>query len=295
MLVDFSSKHDILIHHKDGSYTPMDEPFYEVTKLNEDTWQIMSSGDYHYLLVGDEFGVAIDTGYGAGNLREYLEKICGKPVPWVINTHHHFDHSANNCYFEKAFMGEEAVDLVSVPYESFQGMDFFKDSYEKQVVKTGDVIPLPGRELIIFRIGEHTEDGIAILDKKHRILFSGDEFMPGMKNFNGSVKAWKEKLDALIPCRNDFDILCGGPSVLPAEEFDIFYEAAQKIIAGELSEETTLEEGHPPGEQPLYDGHRVYDCQMPHIEDIPKGGFGNDGKEVFVYKGHVFRYESRSR
>ena len=290
MLVDFSSKHDILIHHKDGSYTPMDEPYYEVTKLYEDTWQIMSSGDYHYLVVGDEFGVAIDTGYGAGNLRKFLEKLCGKPVPWVINTHHHFDHSANNCYFDKAFMAAEAVDMVSVPYESFKGMDFFENSYEKQVVTTGDVISVPGRELIIFRIGEHTEDGIAILDKKRRILFSGDEFMPNMKNYNGRVQAWKEKLDALIPYRNDFDTLCGGPEILPAEEFDIFYEAAKQILAGEISSEAAPKGGHPPGEQPTYNGHRVYDCQMPHIEDIPKGGFGDDGKEAFVYKGHVFRY-----
>lgn len=290
MLVDFSSKHDILIRHKDGSYTPMDEPYYEIKQISQNTWQIMSSGDYHYLAAGNDFAVAIDTGYGAGNLREFLERLCGKEVPWVINTHHHFDHSANNCYFDKAYMGKEAVDKVSVPYKSFEGMDFFKDSYVKQVVGTGDVLAIPGRSFRFFRIGDHTEDGIAILDQENRMLFTGDEFMPGMKNFSGSVSAWKEKLDLILPYRKDFDFLCGGPEILPAEEFDIFYEAAEKIIAGEKSESPTERGNHPPQEQKNYNGHRVYDCQMPHVEDIPKGGFGNQSKNQFVYKNHVFHY-----
>ena len=291
MLVDFSSKNDILIHHKDGSYTPMDQPYYEVTQIDDRTWQIMSSGDYHYLIVGDEFGISIDTGYGAGNLREFLEKLCGKPVPWVINTHHHFDHSANNCYFDKAFMGAEAVDLVSVPYESFAGMDFYKDSYEKQIIGDGDTVSLKGRELEIFRIGDHTEDGIAILDKSHKLLFCGDEFMPEAKGFNGSVSSWRKKLESLVQRRNDFDTLCGGPCILPADEFDAYVDAVDLILAGGKSE-SLPEKKHPVSmEQPNHDGHKVYDCQMPHIEDIPKGGFEGDANEhTFVYGGRVFRY-----
>lgn len=291
MLVDFSSMHDILLLHKDGSYTPMDEPYYEVTQLDETTWQIMSSGDYHYLVAGEEEGIAIDTGYGAGNLREFLEKLCGKPVRQVVNTHHHFDHSANNCYFDRAYMAAEAVDLVSVPYKSFGNMDFFKDSYEKVVIGDGDMIPLKGRELQIFQIGDHTADGIAILDKKNKLLFCGDEFMPGMKGFNGTVQKWNRNLEKLAAHRNEFTQLCGGPCILPAAVFDIFKEAAERILAGEESKEVPQKGGHPQGELPSYEGHKVYDCQMPHIEDIPKHGFdGETDTAVFVYKDYVFKF-----
>lgn len=292
MLVDFSSKHDILLHHKDGSYTPMDEPYYEVTQIDETTWQIMSSGDYHYLVVGEEEGISIDTGYGAGNLREFLEKLCGKPVRQVINTHHHFDHSANNCYFEKAYMAAEAVDLVSVPYNSFAGMDFFKDSYKKVVVGDGDTIPLKGRELQIFRIGDHTADGIAILDRKNQLLFTGDEFMSGMKGFNGTVEKWNKNLEKLAAHRDEFTQLCGGPCILPAAVFDIFKEAAEMILAGEGPDEEPPTGGRPLEEQPPYDGHRVYDCQLPHIEDIPGQGFdGGKNEAVLVHRDYVFRYK----
>ncbi len=291
MLVDFSEKKEIYIKHKDGSYTSMDTPYYEVTQLDESTWQIMSSGDYHYLVVGDEMGVAIDTGYGAGNLRNFLEELCGKPVPWVINTHHHFDHSANNCYFDKAFMGKEAVNLVSIPYESFRGMDFFPQSYEKQVVKTGDVIPLGGRTLKIFSIGEHTEDGIGILDESHGFFFSGDEFMPMGKSFNHAVGEWKKKLEPVYQVREQFTTLCGGPCIFEAEVFDIFYEAVEKILDGELP--VTHAPGNPPPDMrmPAYQGHKVYDCQLPHEEDVPKGGFFKQTNQVVEYQNYRFQFQ----
>ncbi len=292
MLVDFSSKHDILIRHKDGSYTPMDEPYYEVTRIDETTWQIMSSGDYHYLLAGEDEGIAIDTGYGAGNLRTFLERLCGKPVRCVINTHHHFDHSANNCYFEKAYMAQEALPFVSVPYDSFKGMDFFKDSYEKVVVGDGTVISIKGRELQIFRIGDHTKDGIVILDRKNRYLFSGDEFMPHGKSLMGSAEEWNRNLKKLAQYRDDFTMMYGGPGILPAEAFDIFKEASELMLQGMESAPLPEKIMSPPSEQPEHNGHRVYDCQIPHIEDIPKGGFfGAAKKKVLLYRNYKFEYE----
>lgn len=290
--IDFSAKHDVLIRHKDGTLTPMDEPYYEVTKINEDTWQIMSSGDYHYLLMGDEEGISIDTGYGAGNLREFLEELCGKPVRGVINTHHHFDHTANNCYFDYAYMAQDAEKLASIPYASFDGIEVPRD-YEKRIVREGDIISLTGRNLQIFEIGDHTTDGIAILDRKRRILFTGDEIMMGMKTLNGSVEKWKRDLDRIAAFRGEFDIICGGPAMMGAEEFDIFHEAASRILEGIESDEEMPELGKPPlGLEPV-DGHRVYDCQMPHIEDRPKGGFFKENPNMvsYVYKGRVFTYD----
>lgn len=291
MVVDFSSKHDIWIHHKDGNYTPMDEPYYEVKQLDETTWQIMSSGDYHYLLVGDDEGIAIDTGYGAGNLREFLERLCNKPVRRVINTHHHFDHSANNCYFDKAYMAEEAISLVSVPYSSFAGMDFYKDCYEKAVVRDKEMIPLAGRDLQVFRIGDHTSDGIAILDRRNRYLFTGDEFMPGGKDLNQTVSKWHHDLEKLAAHRSEFDELCGGPCILSADVFDTFLEACEEIQAGHESKEANGHKGGSPIEPETYEGHKVYDCQLPHIEDIPKGMHGRDlMRGRLLHKGFVFTF-----
>ncbi|MCD8023370.1 MAG: MBL fold metallo-hydrolase [Lachnospiraceae bacterium] len=292
--IDFSPKHDTMIRHKDGTLTPMDVPYYEVTQLNERTWQIMSSGDYHYLLAGDETGVAIDTGYGAGNLREFLEELCGKPVPWVINTHHHFDHTANNFYFDMSFMAEEALPLSSIPYASFEGITFPEPDYPKTAVGDGDIIPLKGRELEIIRIGDHTKDGIAILDRKERMLFTGDELMTRGKTLNGSVSKWKQDLEKLLAHRSEFDEIYGGSRKLDDGMLETFYEAACKVLAGDSLETPDEEQPKPPMEiERDAEGHKIYDCQRPHPEDMPKGGFfkANPNMVDFVYKGYKFSYD----
>lgn len=292
--IDFSSKHDVMIRHRDGILRPMDVPHYEVTPIGEGTWQIMSSGDYHYLLAGDESGVAIDTGYGAGNLREFLESLCKKTVPWVINTHHHFDHTANNFYFDMAYMGEEALEQASIPYPSFDGIPFPAPDYPKTVVGDGDIIPLKGRELEIIRIGDHTEDGIAILDRRGRLLFTGDELMQGMKTLNGSVGKWKQDLEKLLKYRDEFDVIYGGMGRLTDGILETFHEAACRILAGEKSEEPLPQRGAPPlDEERDAQGHLVYDCQFPHPEDRPKGGFfkANPNMVDFVFRGYKFTYD----
>ncbi|MCD7761681.1 MAG: MBL fold metallo-hydrolase [Lachnospiraceae bacterium] len=310
--IDFSPKHNILIRHKDGILTPMDVPYYETTQIDENTWQIMSSGDYHYLLVGDEAGVAIDTGYGAGNLREYLEKLCGKPVPWVINTHHHFDHSANNFYFDMAYMGEEALPLASIPYPSFDGITFPAPDYPKTAVSDGDIISLKGRELEIIRIGDHTADGIAILDRTHRLLFTGDEIMEHGKTLNGTVSKWKNDLEKLLAHKDEFDAIYGGAQKVADDALEIFYEAACKILDGEepvecetqksaaaADGEPRLEKPHKSGQRPPMtderdaDGHIIYDCQFPHSADVPKDGFFKKNPNMIdvVYRGYQFSYD----
>jgi len=296
--VDFSSRHHILIRRKDGRLVPMDEPCYEVTGLAPGVWQIMSSGDYHYLLEGDDEAVSIDTGYGAGNLREFLETLTSKPVRSVIDTHHHFDHTANNYCFELAYMARETEPLAAIPYPSFAGIEFPRD-YEVRIVEDGDIIPLKGRELEIFRIGDHTPGGIAILDRKSRLLFTGDEIMPGGKNINDTVEKFRNDMAKLAERRGEFDRVCGGPEILDGEEVDIFLEAAEKILAGERSNGENRR--RPPFRKPEESGGPlVYDCQHPHPEDVPgpagpgPGGPGERGQLVWKGRNFMF-YEDRLR
>ncbi|MCD8124032.1 MAG: MBL fold metallo-hydrolase, partial [Lachnospiraceae bacterium] len=104
MMIDFSCKHDILIRDEDGTLRPMDEPYFESEKVADGTWRILSDGDYSYLVEGENEAAVIDSGYGCGNLREYCQTLTDKPVKIIFNTHDHFDHTANNSYFECAYI-----------------------------------------------------------------------------------------------------------------------------------------------------------------------------------------------
>ena len=44
-MIDFSSKHDILLENEDGSLQPMDVPFFQAIEFAPRTWQVLSDGD----------------------------------------------------------------------------------------------------------------------------------------------------------------------------------------------------------------------------------------------------------
>ncbi len=110
----------------------------------------MSDGDYFYLVEGDEEALVIDSGYGCGNVREYCQSLTEKPVRYIANTHDHFDHTANNVYFDCAFMAAESVPLATRPFPSFAGIDFPRD-YKIEVIDEGYVFHLGNRDLEVLK------------------------------------------------------------------------------------------------------------------------------------------------
>lgn len=274
-MIDFSCKHDILIHNPDGSYSHMDEPFFEAEEIAPNTWKILSSGDFSYLVVGEEEGVSIDTGYGAGNLREFLQTLTDKPVRNVINTHHHFDHTAGNPYFEKAYMHPHAFDFATIPYKSFLGIEFPRN-YEFVAVQDGDCYELGNRQLEFFWIGDHTPDGIAILDRKERILFIGDELMPMPmgKTLEVPIAVFYENMKKLMAHRHEFDrMYSGGSGLMDVAYLDNYYACAEAIVQGEVGEPIQLKAGGPPAFPPGPNGETVYVRTIPHAGD---GGAGQE-------------------
>lgn len=274
--IDFSCKHDILIRNPDGSLVPMDEPFFQAEQIAPATWKILSSGDYSYLFAGEAEAVAIDTGYGAGNLREFLQTLTDKPVKNVINTHSHFDHSANNGYFEKAYMAHASIPLATIPYASFAGIAFTQE-YERVGISEGFVYDLGGRTLEVFDIPDHTGDGIALLDRKERLLVTGDEFMVQGKHLRVSVARFYEYTRKLMTHRGEFDRLLAGAGVLDAKLLDDYHACAKKILDGDLGrrDENRGPFGPPPVPQGP-NGETVYDRMMPHPGD---GGAGKPRPE----------------
>lgn len=271
-MIDFSCKHDIWIKNQDGSLSRMDEPYFQPELIAPGTWRIISSGDASYLLEGDDEALAIDSGYGAGNIREFMQTLTQKPVRRIANTHHHFDHTANNSYFEMAYMSETAVPLATIPFPSFAGMDFPRD-YPITVVPDGGIVPLKGRDLLAVSIPDHAESSMVFLDKKERILFSGDEFMPMGKRLNGGLKSWLENLEKIDQYRGEFDMLYGGAFVMKAAFFDACLACARYALEQpDLGPAKGGPKGPPPGmmDSDPNETRTIYDRMAPHPED--RGG-----------------------
>jgi glyoxylase-like metal-dependent hydrolase (beta-lactamase superfamily II) len=266
--IDFSSKHHILLEDEEGLRVPMDEPYFRALKIAPDTWRVLSDGDYSYVIAGEDEAVVIDSGYGAGDIRAFCQTLTDKPIRNILNTHDHFDHTAGNAYFDRAFMAEETVPLATRPFPSFSGIDFPRD-YPVKVLSDGDVYPLKGRELLVFKIPDHAAGSLAFLDRVARALFSGDEFMPHGKFLSGSVQRWVGYLEKLMDYRGEFDTLWAGGGRMDADYVDRYLACARLILDG-CEGEPSKPMPFPNFSQTDEQGRTVWKRRLPHPGDGPK-------------------------
>lgn len=266
--INFSCKHEVMLRNEDGSLSPMDEPYYEVKQVASGTWQILSDGDYFYLVEGDEKAILIDSGYGCGNVRSFCQSLTEKPLNEIANTHDHFDHTAYNSYFDMVYLSEETKELATLPFPSFSGITFPRD-YQTKVVDQGDTISLGERELMVFKTPDHAAGSLCFLDSREGILFCGDELtMPFGKSLNGSVERFRGYLRKLQEHRGKIRLICGGPAVADAGLIDRLAKNMDYILEGhegrrmEEPAESKKQMANKAVSEPV-----IYDRRLPHYPD----------------------------
>lgn len=161
---------------------------YMSWKLDDQTWVInfMNGTENMYLLEGDEKALLIDTGYGVGNLRAYVENLTDKPIV-VANTHYHPDHAAGNGEFEQVYMSKGAeLDKASVENPGAVPFDLSKlphADYKKIYVGNGDTIELGNRTIELLNTKPaHCNSSLFFLDRSHRMFFCGDDMEAAQVN-----------------------------------------------------------------------------------------------------------------
>src|SRR5262249_12511415 len=150
-----------------------------------------------YLIVGKKSSVLFDTGLGIGDMKKLAIEIAHQE-PLVVNSHSHYDHVGDNWEFRK-------VDAWANPYSEknskgrshedvaqFVGpgwisggapKDFSPDNYVGKPytitpVHDGETFDLGDRTLEVVLTPGHSPDSVCLLDRKDRLLFTGDTFYP---------------------------------------------------------------------------------------------------------------------
>ncbi len=154
---------------------------YMAYKVTEDTWVIsfMNGTEYMYLLEGSEKALLIDTGYGAGNLKAFVQGLTDKPI-LVANTHFHPDHSAGNGEFEEVMVAvgwELDAPSVNIPGQiPFDISKLPHADYKKLIIGEGDVIDLGSRKIKVMDVKPaHCNSSLFFYDEEQRMIFVGDE------------------------------------------------------------------------------------------------------------------------
>jgi hydroxyacylglutathione hydrolase len=139
---------------------------------------ILEGKQYLYLLEGTEQALLIDTGWGCGQLRKYVERLTDKPVI-VVNTHGHLDHAGGNGWWQQVHMHADAVADVARMPPLPERLQLPWPEYEKVLVSEGFAFELGGRKVEVIEISAHGAGSIALLDRTTGMLFVGDEIESG--------------------------------------------------------------------------------------------------------------------
>lgn len=165
-----------------------------VSEIAYRTWCIDEYGmDAMFLLEGEQKALLIDTGTGVFDIPALVHQLTDKPV-MVALTHGHIDHAGGMNQFSQVWLHpddmkmarsitlESRQDYVNTMLSMSEGIYDLKpedaivpsQAAELFPLTDGTYLHLGNRDVIVYETPGHTPGGLSFLDKKERILFSGD-------------------------------------------------------------------------------------------------------------------------
>jgi glyoxylase-like metal-dependent hydrolase (beta-lactamase superfamily II) len=177
--------------------------WFEVYRIRPGVFAIYEPHQYEevisYLITGSRRALLFDTGLGIGDMRKLVTQLTDLPIT-VLNSHTHFDHIGDDWQFHD-ILGlntpytrgntqggtHEQLREVVMP-ERICGKlpaGFAADNYAipafkiSRYVRDGEVIDLGDRQLEVVLTPGHTPDTLCLLDRKNKLLFTGDTFYAG--------------------------------------------------------------------------------------------------------------------
>ena len=217
-------------------------------QINEDTYRIEDGGVRCLLFIGTGYALLIDTGFGNnGSVKDIVTKLTDKPVI-LVTSHADPDHIGNNAEFAETHLHPAEM----AGYRKNAG-----DDAKAVAIWEGDIIDIGGRQFEVILIPGHTPGSIALLDRKGRIIVTGDSVSEGpvfMFDERRSIHAYISSMEKLQKLSDAFDEIypSHGPFPVKPGQIKKAITAAQKLLAGEI--EPTDPPFPLPAKTYMYDG-----------------------------------------
>jgi len=143
-------------------------------------------------IIGSNWAVLVDTlpvPHETLEMRAYLEDTLGVQVRYIINTIYHADHTFGNCFFPGAvvighalcrrIMAERSAAALQSAIDQNPEFKKVKIELPSLTFDSGTMsLQIGKRHMKIFPVPGNSPDGIAVLVREDRVLFSGDAFLP---------------------------------------------------------------------------------------------------------------------
>lgn len=180
-----------------------------------------------YLIVGDRRAVLLDTGFGVGSLKNYVDSLTDRPYD-VIISHGHLDHAGGAGEFEHAFLNKRDWELEK--YHCTDERRFFDvyhgSEWKPKKIEEADFIPFRTQpyqsvdEGMNFDLGKvslkpiampgHSLGSLIFLIPEDCVCITGDALGEHtLLQFQGcaSIEEYKNSLIHLHTFESEFDIV----------------------------------------------------------------------------------------
>ena len=166
------------------------------------------------LLVDDKFEIDFP------NIVAEVKKLTSQPIKYVVNTHHHGDHSGSN-----AKMQGMSVQVVASEQARENMVDGKMPGLPTMVFDHHAHLYLGGKNVELYHLGRaHTNGDVVVLFPAQRTLAAGDMFtygddVPELIDYagGGSAKEWTPTLDSALQLEFDNVVPGHGPLVKKAD------------------------------------------------------------------------------
>jgi glyoxylase-like metal-dependent hydrolase (beta-lactamase superfamily II) len=230
---------------------PSDLPFF-MRDLGSGVWAAISNPDAKAgsvanagVVIGDDSVVVIDTAPNAGKaLLGEIRQRTKLPIRFVINTHYHPDHVANNAVFTEA--GATVLAHRNVRgWIHTENLKFFGDKITPQQKAEVEAVPAPNvaydngidlyigkRTVLVRSFPGHTGGDSVVLIPDARVAFLGDLFWhTSLPNtMDATIRNWIETLNLLLADYGNYAFVSGHGTVGTASDVAAFRDYLSTLM-----------------------------------------------------------------
>jgi glyoxylase-like metal-dependent hydrolase (beta-lactamase superfamily II) len=207
----------------------MNNEFYHINEIIEGVYHISDLNKVCCtLIVGKEKALLFDTGYGIGDLKQVVKSITNLPII-VVNSHGHLDHMGGNYQFDEIYIHEDDLSLfnqillsdkrkctinnyiknIGLP-KGFSQEEYITREYNTNYTPIGEgqVFDLGGYELEVIYCKGHTAGCVSLIERKNKLLLSGDSVLQHVWMFleeSKKISEYKNSIERLN--KLDVDII----------------------------------------------------------------------------------------
>jgi glyoxylase-like metal-dependent hydrolase (beta-lactamase superfamily II) len=224
----------------------MNDVAIKVTKLSESVYMLVGAGGNIGVSVGEDGVYLIDSQFGdlSQKITTEIQKLSDKPINFLVNTHHHGDHTGGNENFNKQGAYIIAHDNVR---KNLDG----KSKETRPVITFNDTLSLylNGEETMIFHVeNAHTNGDALLYFTNSNVLHTGDTYFNGRYpyidlNDGGSVDGYIAAVKkSLILIDDNTKVIPGHGDLSNKAEYQSFLvmmEDLRTIILAEIKKGKT--------------------------------------------------------